>query len=117
MTPAAIRRHCLSLPRAELSVKWDDAQCYVVAEKMFAAHNVKGEELSFKCSPDAYLMLTESDAAVPAKYLARAHWVTVAKRAMPEAELKQRLTAAYANVRAKLPKKVQAGLPAFKETT
>jgi predicted DNA-binding protein (MmcQ/YjbR family) len=111
MTPAAIRRHCLSLPGAELSVKWGDDQCYVIGGKMFAAHGPKGEGLSFKCTPDGFAMLTESGVATPARYLARAHWVTIVPGAMPGSELKQRLSQAYAIVRAGLPKKVQAALP------
>ena len=113
MTPAAVKKHCLSLPGAELSIKWGDDHCYVIAEKMFAAHGPKGEGLSFKCSPDAFEMLVESGAATPARYLARAKWVTVEKGAMPDKELKARLTEAYALVRAKLTKKKQAELPPF----
>mgnify|MGYP005838443431 CR=1 FL=1 len=113
MTPAQISKHCLSLPGAELSIKWGDDHCYVVAQKMFAAHGSTGEGLSFKCSSDAFTMLVESGLAIPAKYLARAHWVTVNRTALPASELKQRLTQAYAIVRSGLPRKVQAALPPF----
>ncbi len=114
MTPAAIRKHCLSLPGAKLSIKWGDDQCYTIGEKMFAAHGPKGEGLSFKCSPDVFDMLIEQKLATPARYAARFYWVTVTKDALPDSELKQRLTTAFAIVRAKLPKKQQAELPAFK---
>ena len=50
-------------------------------------------------------------AAIPAPYLARAKWVRVTPDDLPAAELRGRVTQAYAIVRAGLTKKVQAGLP------
>lgn len=111
MTPAALRKHCLSLPGAECVEQWGDDQVYKVAGKMFAATDKACSKLSFKCSDEAFHVLTESGAAVPAPYLARAKWVSLAPKDMPAPELKGRLTQAYTIVRAGLPKKVQAGLP------
>lgn len=113
MTLEDIKSICLSLPGAALSVKWGDDQCYVVAEKMFAAHGAGGDEVSFKCSDDAFRMLTESGTAAPAKYLARAKWVSAKLDAFPKEEWRARLAAAYAEVRAKLPKKTQGALGPF----
>jgi predicted DNA-binding protein (MmcQ/YjbR family) len=39
--------------------------------------------------------------------------VTLTPKALPDAELKARVTQAYSIVRAGLPRKVQAGLPPF----
>ena len=105
MTLDEIKAHCLSLPGAEHSVKWGDDQVYTVAEKMFA--------VSFKCTDDAFEMLTEAGVAEPARYLARAKWVTAKLDAMPDEEWRARRTAAYTAVRSKLTKKAQAALPPF----
>ena len=69
--------------------------------------------VSFKVSDIAYEVLTEDGRARPAPYLARAKWVQVGPEAMPEDELRQRITQAYAIVRSKLTKKLQAALPPF----
>jgi len=113
VTPAAFRKHCLSLPGAECVVQWGDDQVYKIAGKMFTATDAACTKISFKCSNEAFHVLTESGAAMPAAYLARAKWVTVTPDALPAAELRQRVTQAYAIVRAGLSKKVQAGLPPF----
>ncbi|MEO1100641.1 MAG: MmcQ/YjbR family DNA-binding protein [Pseudomonadota bacterium] len=113
MTPDEIKAHCLSLPDAACSLKWGDDHCYTIAEKMFCAHGPDGKGLSFKCTPDAFEMLVESGVAEPAKYLARAKWVTVQVEAVPDDELKARLTQAYTIVRSKLPKKTQSLLAPF----
>ncbi len=113
MTPDEIKAHCLSLPDAAYSLKWGDDHCYTIAEKMFCAHGPDGKGLSFKCSEDAFEMLIESGVAEPARYLARAKWVTVKPGAVPNNELKARLTDAYRIVRAKLPKKTQGLLAPF----
>ena len=113
MTPAALRKHCLSLPGAECVEQWGDDQVYKIAGKMFAATDKAVTKISFKCSDEAFHVLTGSGAAEPAAYLARAKWVTVTPKSLPDAELRQRITQAYAIVRGALPKKVQAGLAPF----
>jgi predicted DNA-binding protein (MmcQ/YjbR family) len=113
MTPAELRRHCLSLPGAECVVQWGDDQIYKIAGKMFAGTDVAGLKVSFKCSDEAFHVLTESGAAIPAPYLARAKWVQLETASMPAEELSQRLTQSYALVRSALPKKTQAALPPF----
>ncbi len=109
MTPAAFRKHCLSLPGADCVEQWGDDQVYKVAGKMFAATDKAVTKISFKCSAEAFHVLTESGAAIPAPYLARARWVQVT----PDAELRQRVRQAYAIVRAGLTRKAQALLPPF----
>ena len=115
MTREEIKTFCLSLPGAELSVKWGDDTVFSIGLKMFVAHGSSGDSLSFKCSDDAFQMLTESGVATPAKYLARAKWVSMPMDAISKDELEQRLEMAYAIVRAKLTKKLQAELPAYQE--
>jgi predicted DNA-binding protein (MmcQ/YjbR family) len=113
MTPAAFRKHALSLPGAECVEQWGDDQVYKIAGKMFAATDKGCTKISFKCSDEAFHVLTESGAADPAPYLARAKWVRVTPTSLPDAELRERIRQAYAIVRGGLTKKVQAGLPAF----
>lgn len=113
MTPAAFRKYCLSLPGAECVVQWGDDQIYKIGGKMFAGTDAACTKISFKCSDDAFHVLTESGAAIPAPYLARAKWVQIGAGTMPAEELRQRLRHAYAIVRSGLTKKLQAGLPHF----
>ena len=113
MTPAAFRKHCLSLPGAECVEQWGDDQVYKIAGKMFAATDKAVTKISFKCSDEAFHVLTESGAAQPAPYLARAKWVQVTPKALPDAELRQRITQAYTIVRSGLTRKAQAALPPF----
>lgn len=50
-------------------------------------------------------------AAIPAPYLARAKWVRVTPDDLPAAELRRRVTQAYAIVRAGLTKKSRRACP------
>ena len=113
MTPAAFRKHCLSLAGAECVERWGDDQVYKIAGKMFTATDKAFNRISFKCSDEAFHVLTESGAAIPAPYLARAKWVQVTATALLDAELRQRVRQAYAIVRSGLAKKVQSSLPPF----
>ena len=108
-----MRNHCLSLPGAECVQQWGDDQVYKIAGKMFAATDAACTKISFKCSDEAFHVLTGSGAAQPAAYLARAKWVTLTPKALPPGELKARITQAYAIIRAGLTRKVQASLPPF----
>jgi len=114
MTPAAFRKHALSLPGAECVQQWGDDQVYKIAGKMFTATDRACTKISFKCSDEAFHVLTQSGAADPAPYLARAKWVRVTPTSLPDAELRQRITQAYAIVRSGLTKRVQAALLPFK---
>lgn len=115
MTPAAFRKHALSLPGAECMEQWGDDQVYKIAGKMFAVTDAAFTKISFKCSDDAFHMLIESEAAIPAPYLARAKWVRVEPGGLPDPELRGRIRQAYAIVRSGLTKKVQATLPPFED--
>lgn len=115
MTPAAFRKHALSLPGAECREQWGDDQVYKIAGKMFAATDAAFTKISFKCSDEAFHMLIESGAAIPAPYLARAKWVRVEPAGLPDPELRGRIRQAYASVRSGLTKKVQAALPPFED--
>lgn len=101
-------------PGVASDIKWEDDLVFTVADKMFCVLCVRGPlagRLSFKVEDDRFLELTERPGFVPAPYLARAHWVLVAKpEALPAGELAALLRRSYELVRAKLPKKTQREL-------
>lgn len=108
-----IRNHCLSLPGVTERVQWGDHLVFKVGGKIFVIASLEpgGNFLSFKASPENFAELPDRDGVVPAPYLARAQWLAVEREdAVTRPELKGWLTEAYQLVRAKLTKKVQAGL-------
>ncbi len=54
MTPAAFRKHALSLPGTECVEQWGDDQVYKIAGKMFTATDRACTKISFKCSDEAF---------------------------------------------------------------
>ncbi|MFN3537801.1 MAG: MmcQ/YjbR family DNA-binding protein [Brevundimonas sp.] len=111
MDGAGVQRFCLSLPAAALDHPFsDDHHVYKVGGKMFAAMSAGGG-LSFKVSDIAFEVLTETDRAVPAPYLARARWVHLADPAdWPDDDLTEHLATAHALIAAKLTKKAREAL-------
>src|ERR1700712_1807686 len=116
MTYAEIVKHLQSLPGAKLSIKWGDDHIYIVGEKMFAGLGPKpkkGEDhgISFKTDDMGFEILTKKRGITPAKYLARAKWVSLdTLDRLPDAQLKAYLTRAHALVAAGLSKKLRASL-------
>lgn len=114
MTYDALTKYLLSLPGAELSIKWGSDHIFVVGEKMFAGMGPKSDKphgISFKADEIGFEVLTKKRGIMPAKYLARAHWVSLDKlERLPEKQLKAYLARAHAIVAAGLPKKKRAAL-------
>lgn len=113
MTPAAIRRHCLSFPGATESIQWGGERVFKVGGRMFAVIGaMKGADaMSWKCSDESFRLLTELPGLTPAPYLARAQWVKLEPlAALPDADLKAYLRRAYDIVAARLPKRMRAAL-------
>jgi predicted DNA-binding protein (MmcQ/YjbR family) len=111
-----VRSFCLALPHATEDMKWGNDLTFSIGGKMFAVLNLEpgGKALSFKCTPEKFAGLVERPGMIPAPYLARAHWVALEEAgALPKAELQGLLREAYAQVRAKLPKRVQAEFTSF----
>ena len=93
-----------------MNIQWEVDQVYKVGGKMFAVLG-PGGTLSFKASDIAFEMLSETGAARPAPYMARAKWVFLDDlRTMPEADLKDYLKTAHALTTAKLTRKLQREL-------
>lgn len=115
MTPAAIRKLCLSFPGATETIQWGDDRVFKVGGKMFAVIGAQpsADSMSFKASDESFRLLAELPGLGPAPYLARAKWIRIAPlTALPAAELEAYLRRAYGIVRGGLSRKMQAALGA-----
>ena len=116
MTYDAVTKHLLSLPGAELSIKWGSDRIYQVGGKMFAGLGPKpkrGEDhgISFKADDMSFEILTKKRGITPARYLARAKWVNLDRLdRLPDKQLAAYLTRAHAIVATGLSKKLRASL-------
>ena len=112
MTNDAIRRHCLSLPHTTEVVRWEGHLLFKVGGKMFAMIELDGHSCSLKCSPERYAELVEMADILPTSHnMWKYNWVSLESLdALPDAELRDRLTEAHAIVRDGLPAKVKAQL-------
>ena len=113
MSTEWVRAHCLSLPGVTEHIQWGDHLVFKVGGKSFVitALEPRGNFLSFKASNESFSELQEREGVVPAPYLARSRWLSLERESdVPRTEVKSWMTTAYELVRAKLPKKVQAGL-------
>jgi predicted DNA-binding protein (MmcQ/YjbR family) len=116
MTYDEATQFMLSLPGAELSIKWGSDHIFVVGQKMFAGMGPKPKKgetngISFKADDMSFEILTKKRGITPAAYLARAKWVSMDKLdRLPDKQLKAYLTRAHAIVASGLPKKTQKAL-------
>jgi len=116
MTYDEVTKYALSLPGAELSIKWGSDHMFVVGNKMFAGMGPKPKKgeasgISFKADDMSFEILTKKRGITPAAYLARARWVSMDRLdRLPDKQLKAYLTRAHAIVASGLPKKTQKAL-------
>lgn len=111
MTKDELHAAAMALPGTALDIKWGDDHCYCVGGKMFAATDGAYTGLSFKATEIAFEALTTTGRAQPAKYLARAKWVSLNDLAAYDAaEVADRVRTAHALVAGKLPRKLRAEL-------
>jgi predicted DNA-binding protein (MmcQ/YjbR family) len=110
----SVRKFCLALPHVTEDVQWESDLLFRIGNKMFAVvalNPASDHRMSFKCTPETFVELTERPGIVPAPYVARYHWVALESfDALPATELTSLLTIAYQLVRDKLPKKVRDSL-------
>jgi predicted DNA-binding protein (MmcQ/YjbR family) len=100
----ALRRFCLSFPRAEENLQWGDELCFKVGGKIFAIVGLDSvpQHLCFKCAPPTFAELLEREGIRPAPYLGRYQWVLIeAIDRWPLPELRAWLEQSYALVAAK----------------
>jgi predicted DNA-binding protein (MmcQ/YjbR family) len=115
MTPAAVRKLCLSLPGTTETIQWGNDRVFKVGGKMFAVIGAErnAKAMSFKASDASFRLLTELPGLKPAPYLARAQWVKIEPLdALPANELAAYLRRAYDLVAAGLPRSTRAALGA-----
>lgn len=110
----SVRKFCLALPHVTEDVQWENDLLFRIGNKMFAVVSLETSSdhcMSFKCTPETFAELTEREGIMPAPYVARYHWVALERfDALPERDLKQRLTQAYQLILEKLPRKSRAAL-------
>lgn len=105
-----LRKFCLSLPAAAEDVKWGNDLCFCVGEKMFCVTGVDSIAggISVKCTPEEFAELTERQGVIPARYVARYHWITIEDLdAVTSEELKALITISYQLVFDKLPSRIK----------
>ncbi|MDR3387098.1 MAG: MmcQ/YjbR family DNA-binding protein [Rudaea sp.] len=109
-----LKTFCAAWPGVASSIKWEDDLVFTVASKMFAVLCLQGpdrDRLSFKVDPERFLELTDQPGIVPAHYMARAFWITIAEpERFPRTQIEEFVRHSYDLVRAKLSKKLQAKL-------
>jgi predicted DNA-binding protein (MmcQ/YjbR family) len=114
ITASQLRRLCSRWPGVTTDIKWGDNLVFSVGGRMFAITRADGRDggrLAFKVADGRFLELTDLPGMVPAPYLARARWVSVVEPArFTTAELQVLVLDAYALIRARLTKKLQAEL-------
>jgi predicted DNA-binding protein (MmcQ/YjbR family) len=111
-----LKARALGLPQTTVVKQWGECLVFKVAGKMFLLIALDADVIDgviFKCTPDEFAVLTETDGITQAPYCAKRHWVRVGDLdALPEKELFARIRRSYDLVVAKLPKKVQATISA-----
>ena len=102
-----IRAFCKKLPGVTEDVKWGADLCFCIGEKMFCVVPLEGEyRITFKAGEEVFDELSIREGFMPAKYLARAKWVTLNDvSAVKRKELEGLIKHSYELIKAKLPKK------------
>ena len=102
-----IRAFCKKLPSVTEDVKWGADLCFCIGEKMFCVVPLEGEyRITFKAGEEIFDELSIREGFMPAKYLARAKWVTLNDVSLVKRkELEGLIKHSYELIKAKLPKK------------
>jgi predicted DNA-binding protein (MmcQ/YjbR family) len=116
MNPRELESLCSKWPGVASSVKWEDDLVFTVAAKMFAVialHGPHSGRLAFKVDKDRFLELTDQPGIIPAPYMARAFWISIAEpERFKRGEIEAFVRRSYELVRAGLTRKMQAKLGA-----
>jgi len=110
MSRALVNSICRTFPGAEVSDPWGGGHdAWKVGGKMFACIGAVMPGVTVKTdSVETAEMLIDAGVGTKPPYFHRS-WMLLPDDC-PEDELRHRLTAAYREIRSKLPKRVQAGL-------
>jgi predicted DNA-binding protein (MmcQ/YjbR family) len=114
MSAKQLKAFCRHWPGVTCDIKWETHLVLSVGGKMFAmtpADGSEGGRLSCKVEDARFLELTDQPGIIPAPYLARAHWITITEpQHFTTMQLQAFIHDAYALVRSKLNRKMQAEL-------
>ena len=109
-----LKSFALSLPHTSVVKQWGECLVHKIAGKMFLILVLDGSVITgvtFKCTPEEFDELTETDGIVQAPYCAKRMWAQVQDLdALSEAELNARIRRSYDLVVAGLPKKTRLSL-------
>ena len=108
-----LRKFCLAFPGATEDIKWGNDLCFNVGGKMFTVTSADSSDggVSLKTTPEKFAQLTERPGIIPARYVARYHWITIENlKAVTATELKDLIRESYTLVFDKLPAKVRTSL-------
>ena len=100
----AIRKYCLSFPRAKENLQWGENLCFKLNGKIFAILDLGSvpQHLCFKCTPERFSELIEIEGIIPAPYVGRYKWVLLERLdILPAPELKELIRSSYEMVAAK----------------
>ena len=111
MNLESLRKLCLTFPGAAEDVKWGNDLTFVVGEKMFCITGFKNPpSICIKVRAEDFDELVATPGIKPAPYLARNKWVVIEDvNDFSSREIEAHLRTSYELVKAKLPKRVQAG--------
>lgn len=103
---------CAKLPAAVLSIQWGEEHVWKIGGKLFAIASPRRKPFvcSVKASEIAREALKGRRGISPAPYLARAGWLLIEDKAMPDAEIADMIRSSHALIAAGLPKKLRATL-------
>jgi predicted DNA-binding protein (MmcQ/YjbR family) len=94
-----VRKFCMSMPHATENVQWGDHLCFKIAGgRLFCIMSLEPGEIvcSFKCTPEKFVELQETEGIIPAPYMARAHWVALERfDVLRDAEFRELLATSY----------------------
>jgi predicted DNA-binding protein (MmcQ/YjbR family) len=117
MNHSQIHDYCMQLPGATRDIKWGADEVFSIGGKMFLVRGLDPGEISgisLKVESERFLEFTDRPGILPSPYLARYHWVRLDRPdVFGGGELKALIDTSYRLVRAKLPKRLRDGLPAF----
>lgn len=111
ITPKQVEALCGRWPGVTRDIKWGAELVFSVGGKMFVVMPVDGGRIALKVEDERFLELSDQPGIIAAPYLARARWVQVVEpQRFTTKELSEHIRTAYALIRAKLTKKLQAEL-------
>lgn len=111
------RALCLSLPGAEENMPWAEPRynslvTFSVGGKWFCLLDLDSKRCNVKCDPEVVaLMQSRYEGAMPAWHMNKEHWLGVQLESdLPDAEIRQLITAAHTLILNRLPKRLRAAL-------